>query len=120
MITFTPRNRAGGQEWLTGLKLWDALLPKFVFVANAAQTDDYIARSEVDAGIGFASDAKNRTDLEIAYTVPAGEIKPIRYVAVSVTASKHPGLGARFIDYLLTPDVQTAFVEAGFKPAPSN
>jgi len=106
------------QEWLTGLGLWDTLAPKFVFAANAAQTDDYIARGEVDAGIGFASDAKARTDLEVAYTVPDAQIKPIKYVGAPVTASQHQALAKAYLAYLLSPEVQQALVDNGFKPAP--
>jgi len=109
---------AKAQEWLTKLGLWDALLPRFVFTANAAQTDDYVARGEVDAGIGFSSDAKGRTDLEIAYTVPAAQIKPIKYVAGPIKSSAQQALATEFVDYLLTPGVQTAFAQSGFKPAP--
>jgi molybdate transport system substrate-binding protein len=108
---------AKAQEWLTGLGLWDRLLPKFVFTANAAQTDDYVARGEVDAGIGFASDARGRTDISIAYTVPAGQIKPIKYVAAPIKASTQVVLTTKFVDYLLTSDVQTALTGAGFRPA---
>jgi molybdate transport system substrate-binding protein len=110
---------AKAKEWLTGLGLWDKLLPKFVFAQNAAQTDDYVARGEVDAGIGFASDAKGRTDLAIAYTVPAGGIKPIKYVAAPIKTSTHTALAEQFIGYLLSSDVQSALKNAGFKPAPS-
>ena len=107
------------QEWLTAIGQWDALAPKFVFAANAAQTDDYIARGEVDAGIGFESDAKSRDDIEIAYQVPDGVIKPIKYVGAPITASKQQQRAAAYLTYLLSPEMQQAFVDAGFKPAPS-
>jgi molybdate transport system substrate-binding protein len=110
---------AKAEEWLKNIGLWNALQPRFVFTANAAQTDDYVARGEVDAGIGFASDATGRSDIEVAYTVPAGEIKPIKYVAAPIKASSHVDLATKFVDYLLTPDVQAALVAAGFKPAPA-
>ena len=110
---------AKAKEWLTGLGLWDGLLPKFVFAANAAQTDGYVARDEVDAGIGFASDAKGRTDIQIAYTVPAAEIKPIKYVAVPIKAAAQPALAEEFVTYLLSSEVQAALTDAGFRPAPS-
>jgi len=106
-------------EWLTGLGLWGTLKSKFVFAANAAQTDEYVARGEVDAGIGFASDAHGRTDIEVAYTVPEGEIKPIRYVAATVAASRQEALARAYIAFLLSPSAQAAFVDAGFKPAPA-
>jgi len=104
-------------EWLRGLGMWDALRSKFVFAANAAQTDDYVARGEVDAGIGFASDAHGRTDVEIAYTVPDGEIKPIAYVAAPLTATRQTAMTAAYLEFLLSPRAQTAFVNAGFRPA---
>ncbi|MDR3686629.1 MAG: molybdate ABC transporter substrate-binding protein [Coriobacteriia bacterium] len=110
---------AKAKEWLTNLGLWNTLLPKFVFAANAAQTDDYVARGEVDAGIGFASDAKGRTDLEVAYTVPSSEIRPIKYVAAPIKATPSPALAEKFVTYLLSTETQTALVDAGFKPAPT-
>lgn len=106
------------QEWLTGLGLWGALAPKFVFAANAAQTDDYIARGEVDAGVGFASDAHARDDIEIAYVVPDEQIKPIKYVGAPVTASQHQALAKAYLAYLLSADAQQAFASGGFRSAP--
>ncbi len=106
------------QEWLIAIGQWDALEPKFVFAANAAQTDDYIARGEVDAGIGFASDAKSRDDIEIAYEVPEGVVKPIKYVGAPIAASKQQALASSYLADLLSPEMQQAFVDAGFKPAP--
>jgi molybdate transport system substrate-binding protein len=110
---------AKAQEWLTNVKLWDVVKPRLVFAQNAAQADDYIARGEVDAGIGFASDAHGRSDIEIAYTVPAAQIKPIAYVAGPVKASKNADLAQAYLDYLLSPDTQATFIAAGFKPAPT-
>lgn len=108
---------AKAQEWLTNLGLWRTLYSKFVFAANAAQTDDYVARREVDAAIGFASDAKSRTDIQIAYTVPVGEIKAVKYVAAPIKASSQAELASRFVTYLLSRRVQTALTDAGFTPA---
>jgi molybdate transport system substrate-binding protein len=122
LTTGDPVAMAAGikaQEWLTNLKLWDALKPKMVFAQNAAQLDDYVARGEVDCGLGFASDARGRGDIEIAYTVPKGEIKPVAYVVAPVKASDRDELAEAYVDYLLAPDTQAAFAAAGFKPAPT-
>lgn len=105
------------REWLTGLGLWDEFESRAVFAANAAQGDDYISRGEVDAGIGFASDARGRDDIEIAYTVPAGTIKPIEYVGAPLAASSERALAEAYLSYLLSPEVQKAFVSGGFTPA---
>jgi molybdate transport system substrate-binding protein len=106
-------------EWLTGLGMWGALRPQFVFASNAAQTVDYVARGEVDAGIAFASDAHGRTDVGIAYTVPDGEIKPIAYVAAPLTATRQAALATAYLEFLLSSRTQADFVDAGFKPAPA-
>ncbi|NTU70667.1 MAG: molybdate ABC transporter substrate-binding protein [Coriobacteriia bacterium] len=106
-------------EWLTAIGLWDSLSSKFVYAANAAQTDDYIARGEVDAGIGFASDATGRDDIEIAYKVPDGTIKPIKYAGAPISASTQQELAKAYLEFLLSPDVQRAFSEAGFTAVPA-
>ena len=110
---------AKAKEWLSGLGLWERLVPVFVFAQNAGQTDEYVSRGEVDAAIGFASDAKGRTDIEVAYVVSAGEYAPIHYVAAVVGTTKQPTLAQAYARYLLSAEAQSAFVSAGFKPAPS-
>jgi molybdate transport system substrate-binding protein len=106
------------QEWLTNLGMWDQLKPKFVLAQNAPQNVDYVARGEVDAGISFASDAHGRSDVEVAYTVPAGQFKTIRYVAGVVKATKHDALAKKYTAFLTSPEFQRALVAAGFKAAP--
>ena len=114
----TAPHGAKANEWLTGIGLWDGLRPRIVFAENAAQTLDYVARGEADAGIGFASEAKGSGEVEIVYTVPKGEIAPVRYVAAPLVGSGHVDLAARYVTYLSSPDVQKALVNAGFLPAP--
>jgi len=106
------------QEWLTNLGTWTSLKPKFVLAQNAAQNTDYVARNEVDAGISFASDAHGRSDVEVVYTVPVGQYKPIRYVACVIKASRQAELAKKYTAFLMSPEFQKALVSAGFKPAP--
>lgn len=114
----TPQG-AAAKAWLSGLGMWDALGPKFVFAQNAAQTTAYVSRGEVDAAVGFASDAHGRTDIAVAYAIPGGEYPPITYVAAPVKSSSHAKLAEEFARYLLTPPVQDALAGAGFAGAPS-
>jgi len=102
------------REWLEALGLWTRLESRFVFGENAAQTLDYVARGEVDAGIGFASEATGRDDVEVVYTVPASELKPSRYVIAPIAGAENAELAARFVEYLGTPEVQEALADAGF------
>ena len=103
------------QEWLTGLGLWDTLLPKFVFAANAAQNAEYVGKGEVDAGISFKSDAHARTDLDIVYTVPTTEYKAIKYVACVAKSATDAELAARYVAFLQSAAFQRALEDADFK-----
>lgn len=107
------------KEWLTRLGIWDELRPRFVFAENAAQTLEYVVRGEVDAGIGFASEAKRGDKVEVVYTVPQDEIDPIRYVIAPVKSTRQPGLAREFIDFVLSAEGQRALAGAGFLPAPT-
>lgn len=120
MVTGDPKSAPHGskaREWLEGLGLWGRLEPRFVFAANSAQTVDYVARKEVEAGIGFASEVRAGDGVEVAYLVPKGEIEPIRYVAVIVGDTAHRSEAKAFEEYLLSEDVQRSLASAGFKRA---
>jgi molybdate transport system substrate-binding protein len=107
------------REWLTGLELWERLGPRLVYAENAAQTLDYVARGEVDAGIGFASETTGRTSVEAVYTVPSTAITPILYVAAPILGAEQPALAASYISYLSSPRAQRTLVDSGFLPAPA-
>lgn len=122
LVTGNPDTAPHGtksKEWLEGLGTWVALEPKFVFAENAAQTVDYVARGEVDVGLGFESEVLGSEAVEIAYLVPAGQYSPIRYVAAPLSGAEQPELAAAFVEFLLTEELQAALVEAGFNEAPA-
>jgi len=105
------------KEWLEGLGLWNTLQPKFVFAENAAQTLDYVSRGEVDAGLNFANEANGRNDIEVVYTAPKNEIKPIKYVVAPLKDSKQSAVAKKFIDFLASSKAQKILVENGFLKA---
>lgn len=114
----TAPHGAKAKEWLTGLGLWKGLQPKFIFAENAAQTLDYVARGEVDAGIGFGSDARSSSAVSVVYTVPKGAIKPIRYVAAPVKATARAAPARKFVGYLSSAEGQVVLKDAGLLPPP--
>ncbi len=56
---------------------------------------------------------------KVAFTVPAGAIKPVRYVAAPVKATTQAALAEKFVAFLLTPEAQKVLLANGFKPAPT-
>jgi len=122
LVTGNPDTAPHGtkaREFLEAQGSWTALESKFVFAENAAQTLDYVSRGEVDAGFVFASEALGNDTVKIVYTVPAGAIKPVRYVAAPIKASENAALAEKLVAYLMTPEAQAVLVENGFKPAPT-
>jgi len=115
----TAPHGAKAKEFLTMHGTWDSLQPKMVFADNAAQTLDYVVRGEVDAGLIFGNEVLANKDVKVVFTVPDGAIKPIKYVAAPIKASKNLDLATKFTQFLLTPEAQTVLVANGFKPAPT-
>jgi len=119
LATGNPESAPHGtkaREWLEGQGLWSELEDRFVFGENAAQTTDYVARGEVDAAILFASEADGREDLEVVYTVPADQIKPIRYVIAPLANSANTELAQAFIDFVMSNRGQQPLLDNGFVP----
>lgn len=106
------------REWLEKAGRWRLLASKFVFAENAAQTVDYVARREVDAGIAFASEVGGREDVEAAYTVPLAATGPISYVAAPIRDSSEAELAAAFVEFLSSEQAQAVLVRYHFKAAP--
>jgi molybdate transport system substrate-binding protein len=110
----TTPHGATALQWLDQAGLASALKPKLVY----ADTLDLVARGEVDAAIAFASSAKTNPQVEIVYTVPPSELKPIPFVATTLTVSKQAELGRKFIEYLMSTEGQQVLAQNGFMPAP--
>lgn len=113
----TAPHGAAAREWLDRAAVWERLQPRFVFAENVAQTLDYVARGEVDAGIGFRSEVIGRDDVEVAYHVPEADLPRISYVAATVTATPQEVQSARFLEYMMSDSFQAALVDAGFDRA---
>lgn len=108
----TAPHGAKAKAWLEGLGTWNALEWKFAFAENAAQTIDYVARGEVDAGIVFASEAKGRRDVVAVHTA---DIDPSTYVIATLKDAEQPGLAKAWTDYVMSETGRKALTEAGFR-----
>lgn len=108
------------KQVLTRLKLWDALdkSGKLVTAANVAQVLTYVQRGDADAGIVYATDAKDAKNVKVVATADPGLHDPINYVSVIVSSSAHKPAAARLQDALLSEKVQAAFHDLGFSPPP--
>jgi molybdate transport system substrate-binding protein len=93
--------------------LWSAVVPKMIGANNARQALDYVARSEVDAGFVFATDAALMpSKVLVALVVPTAT--PMLYSAAPLAASPHAALALRFVEFLISPPAQALFAKHGF------
>lgn len=111
----TAPHGAAAMETLRHLGLLDAVQPKLVLTENVAQTRDYVARGEVDAGLLFASEARPGSGLEVLAVAPAGSHAPlVDVIGVSARAAD-PELARRFVEVVLSPEGQAILTRYGFR-----
>jgi len=102
-------------QTLKHLKLLDALQPKVISAASVRQVLDYVERGEVDAGIVYATDARQSGDkVKVIATADETSHDPIRYPAAIVAATKHHRDAEAFIQYLSTDAAQKILQQHGF------
>ena len=113
-----PKSVPAGQyasQTLAALKLTDALSSKLVYGASVRQILDSVQRNEVDAGIVYATDARQAGDtVKLIATADPGTHEPIEYPAVVITASLHAAAAEKFLRFLTSPTAQSDFSVNGF------
>ena len=93
--------------------LWGTIEPKMIGSNNVRQALDYVARSEVDAGFVYATDAALMADkVKVTVTVPTA--KPILYPVAPLTAAPNAEAAAQFVDFLFTPPARAVLTKYGF------
>jgi molybdate transport system substrate-binding protein len=118
-----PKTVPAGQyavQALEALGLRDALKGRLIYGANVRQVLDYVERGEVDAGIVYATDAREAGDRVHVVEVADEKLHdPIEYPAVLVSHSRRKEAARGFIDYLKGERARAILARKGFEvPAP--
>ena len=105
------------KETLQHRKLWKAVEPKAVYGENVRQTLAYVAGSNVEAGLVFATDARAEKRVRIIATAQPGlDHSPILYPAAVLTGAPNPAAARRFVVFLQSKAAQAIFARFGFTP----
>jgi molybdate transport system substrate-binding protein len=99
---------------LEAAKVWTLVEPKAVFAQNVRQALDYVARGEVEAGFGYATDAATQKD-KVKIAFPVSTETPIRYPIATIAGSANPEAARKFADHVLSADGQAVLARHGFR-----
>ena len=103
-----------GRQVLETLGIWASVQPKLVLAKDVRQVLSYVETGNVEAGIVYATDARESEKVLVAATAPAGSHAPIVY-PVAVTRDSHDAAAARaFVAYLAGRDAGAVFTRHGF------
>lgn len=101
------------RDALTTARLWETLQPKYINSSSVRQALDYVARGEVDAGFVYRTDAlKAGKKVKIVANVLGHE--PVSYPIAVAKTGKNPSDGAKFVDFVLSPEGMAILARFGF------
>lgn len=92
--------------------------PHYVLGEHSRAVLDLVANGEAELGVVYRTDAFQNTKVRILDTAPPDSHAPVRYGVTAVWTTKNMSGAEDFINFLLTPQVQTLLQENGFDPAP--
>jgi molybdate transport system substrate-binding protein len=103
------------RQALEGAGIWSRLTPRPVTAENARQTLDYVARSEVDAAIVYATDARLLADrLQIGPTIHPELHDPIAYEGVVLAHTRRAAQATDLLDWLASARGREPLARHGF------
>jgi molybdate transport system substrate-binding protein len=106
-----------GRQTLSSLKLYDKLRSKIVLGKDVRQVLTYVETGNADAGLVYATDARNSTNVRVAAVSPESSHEPIVYPMAIVAGSRNLEAARAFVAYLTSPAAQAVFAKHGFTMA---
>ena len=107
-------------QFIKYAKLEPQLKSKHVFGEHSRAVLDLVAKGEAEIGVVYRTDAVAERNVRILDIAPADSHTPIRYGVAAVWTARNISGAGDFIEFLLSPPVQTQLKEYGFDPALSS
>ncbi|HUI76951.1 MAG TPA: molybdate ABC transporter substrate-binding protein [Bryobacteraceae bacterium] len=106
-----------GRQALTALHLWDAVQRKLVLAKDVEQVLTYVETGEADAGLVYATDARQSHKVRVVETAPAASHAPVIYPVAVLHDSRNAAAARLFTAFLAGPEARAIYVRRGFTPA---
>lgn len=100
---------------LEKLGIASATKDRLILGANVRQVLDYVVRGEVDAGIVYATDAREPGEkVKVVATADASWHRAITYPAVVLRGSQHQAAASEFLGFLGEAKTRSRLAQCGF------
>ena len=106
------------RQVLTSLGLWDSLHSRVVFAKDVRQVLTYVENGDVDAGIVYATDARESSKVRVAETAPENSHTPVVYPVAVLRESRNRDAALSLVQFLAGAEARTVFERHGFTVAP--
>lgn len=101
-------------QFLKYSQLEPTLKSQYIFGEHSRAVLDLVARGEAEVGVVYRTDAVSNAGVRILDTAPAESHTPVRYGVAAAWTSRNLSAAGDFIEFLLSPQIQTLLQEAGF------
>jgi molybdate transport system substrate-binding protein len=108
---------AYGKQVLTTLGLWSRVQPKLVLAKDVRQVLGYVETGNADAGIVYATDARQSSGVRVAAVAPESSHSPVVYPVAVLRGARNPAAARDFVAFLSRPEARAIFVTQGFTAA---
>jgi molybdate transport system substrate-binding protein len=103
-----------GRQALEAMHLWEPVQPKLVLAKDVRQVLSYVETGNADAGIVYATDARESSKVRIAATATEGTYRPVVYPVAVIKDSRNLAAARDFVTFLAGPAAHEIFARHGF------
>ena len=103
-----------GRQVLESLQLWNAVQPKLVLAKDVRQVLSYVETGNADAGIVYATDARESAGVRVVEAAPPASHQPVVYPVAAIRGSRNTAAAKALIAHLASAPAAEVFARHGF------